>query len=62
MSSSRSPLEDLLTLESRATGFGDVAQHGCSSAKHHAAWKFTSKSKVLVTGLWSLMLYIMWLT
>lgn len=39
-----------------------MAQHGCSSAKCWAAQKFTSKSKVLVTGLWSLTLYSMWLT
>lgn len=60
MSPYRSPPGDLLTLKSRAIGSGDVAQHGCSSAKW-AAQKFTSKSKVPVTGLWSLMVYIMWL-
>lgn len=54
-------LGNLLTLESRAGVFGDVAQHSCSSAKCQAAQKFTSKSKVPETGLWSLMVYIMWL-
>lgn len=38
-----------------------MARHGCS-VKCQAAQKFTSKSKVLVTGLWSLMQYTMWLT
>lgn len=60
VSSYKSPLGDLLTLESRAGGSGTWPS-GCS-VKGQAAWKFTSKSKVLVTGLWSLMQYIMWLT
>ena len=39
-----------------------MAWHSCGSAKCQAAWRFTSKSKVQVTGLWSLMVYTMWLT